>query len=337
MRTAAANDSDSSRFDTVLTARAKAAQFRRIWSDMEQPHELAAPGPTRVVHVQLSSGHDATVVFHERPEFAEILASIQPGIEVGLADLLAGIGVAPDDITWTHDQIDRNALAALQNSIAQSVAREPDGGAPLVLTLLAPPSTTTSRTRRRRVLSLSAPLAREEHATAIHEKHYRRLVRFLKAYRFSEDDVEDLAQEAFARFYQSSYATRTDAAWPLLQTVARSILFNKLRAAQSFKRRFVPVDVVVGKNSAELAVVPDYDEHEATVLRRKQLHDAIASLPSGQRQCMQLWLDGFAYGEIARALRVDEQSVMSRLLEAKKQLRDQLGNDPEQSALVSGS
>lgn len=72
---------------------------------------------------------------------------------------------------------------------------------------------------------------------------------------------------------------------------------------------------------------------EEEALRRKQLHDAIAALPEGQRHAIQLWLDGFHYSDISYALGVSVDAVKSRLRDAKRHLRPSLaassisGND----------
>jgi hypothetical protein len=88
---------------------------------MEQAEELASPGPARTVEVQLSSGHRAVIVFHERYEFVELVAPIEPGVEAGLADLLAEIGVEPEAITWTHEHLDRGAISTLHSSTASGM------------------------------------------------------------------------------------------------------------------------------------------------------------------------------------------------------------------------
>lgn len=60
---------------------------------------------------------------------------------------------------------------------------------------------------------------------------------------------------------------------------------------------------------------------------RKELHDAIAALPEGQRHAIQLWLDGFHYSDIAHALRISVDAVKSRLRDAKRHLRPRIGDD----------
>jgi len=81
-----------------------------LWPRMEPVDELASPGPARVVTVELSSGHRASLVFHERKQFVEILAPLEAGVEVGLAGLLIELGISPETVTWTHDRIDQRAL-----------------------------------------------------------------------------------------------------------------------------------------------------------------------------------------------------------------------------------
>lgn len=218
MRIVAANVRDAQPLETVLTAKATREQFQKLWPVMEQPSELSSPGPTRVVNVELSSGQRATLVFHETRKFVEILAPVEAGIEVGLADLLVDLAVAPIAITWTHPDIDPRAIGALHDSAARDVS---NGG-----------------------------------------------------------DV---------------------------------------------------------KNSAEVSFEPNHVESDEAELRRKRLHDAIAALSAGHRQCIQLWLDGFAYDEIARALNLDSDVVKARLRDAKKHLRHHLANEDEYLSQVRGT
>jgi hypothetical protein len=77
---------------------------------MEPVDELASPGPARVVTVELSSGQRALVVFHERKQFMEILAPLEPGVEAGLAGLLIELSIPSEAVTWTHSRINRRTL-----------------------------------------------------------------------------------------------------------------------------------------------------------------------------------------------------------------------------------
>ncbi|HXA20507.1 MAG TPA: hypothetical protein VN380_26240 [Thermoanaerobaculia bacterium] len=77
---------------------------------MEPVDVLASPGPALVATVKLSSGQRASVVFHERKQFVEILAPLEAGVEAGLASLLIELSISPEAITWTHGRIDRRVL-----------------------------------------------------------------------------------------------------------------------------------------------------------------------------------------------------------------------------------
>ncbi|HEX9459491.1 MAG TPA: hypothetical protein VGA84_10125 [Thermoanaerobaculia bacterium] len=84
--------------------------IRELWLQMEPVDELESPGPALVAAVELSSGQRASVVFHERKQFVEILAPLEAGVEAGLASLLIELSIPPEAVTWTHGQIDRRAL-----------------------------------------------------------------------------------------------------------------------------------------------------------------------------------------------------------------------------------
>src|SRR4051812_6443112 len=110
MRIVAAKRDTTPRLEPAVTLRASRDDIRDLWPNMEHVDELASPGPVRVVTVKLSSGHTASVVFHERKQLLEILTPLEPGIEAGLADLLGELDIAPDAVTWTHTRIDRPTL-----------------------------------------------------------------------------------------------------------------------------------------------------------------------------------------------------------------------------------
>jgi hypothetical protein len=110
MHIVAAKRDTNLRLETAMTLRASRDDVRELWDRMEQVDELASPGPVRVVTVKLSSGHLASVVFHERKQLVEILTPLAPGVEAGLADLLVELDIAPDAVTWTHARIDRPTL-----------------------------------------------------------------------------------------------------------------------------------------------------------------------------------------------------------------------------------
>jgi hypothetical protein len=79
---------------------------------MSPVDEFASPGPARLVDVELSNGHRASVVFHERKQLVEILAPLEVGVEAGLAGLLFELSIPPEALTWTHARIDLRVLLA---------------------------------------------------------------------------------------------------------------------------------------------------------------------------------------------------------------------------------
>ena len=172
---------------------------------------------------------------------------------------------------------------------------------------------------------------RNERFKTLYQKYYRRVVRFyVRAFRFAEEDAEELAQEAFLRFYEAMDEYRGDAEWAFFESVARNVAYNKIRWRKTQKRNARTVDIddpEVSRNEPPAPEQPDYAEQQHEALQRKRLYGAISELPPGQRECVQLWLDDFKYGEIATALHTSMDAVKSRLRDAKRQLRARLGED----------
>lgn len=162
---------------------------------------------------------------------------------------------------------------------------------------------------------------------AMYDRHYARLVRYLRSYRVPDADARDLAQETFLRFYQRLEQYRGEAEWAFLERIARNLLSNWWRGRSALKRNAPTVDL--DDPGVHASVTPDYADRLHEARNRKLLYDTIAGLPPGQQQCLHLWLDGFRYEEIARVLRVTVDAVKSRLRDAKKALHAQLGDQAE--------
>lgn len=171
---------------------------------------------------------------------------------------------------------------------------------------------------------------RGERFRRLYQKHYRRMVKYyVRAFRLSEPDAEDLAQEAFVRFYEAMDEYRGDAEWGFFQTIATRLALNRIRSNSTRKRNAPTVDIDDPNVREEpvAPVEPDYAERQEAADRKRLLHQEIARLSPAQRQCMQPWLAGFTYDEIARALKISVDAVKSRLRDAKKVLRARLGDD----------
>jgi len=167
-----------------------------------------------------------------------------------------------------------------------------------------------------------------DHFEAIYRAHYARVWRYFRVNSISDDESHDLAQDTFKRLYEKVDQIRNEDAWPLLATIAKTILLNRVRARQTQKRnaRMVEIDDPdLSFAEPPAAEAPDYAERQAEEARRAQLAAAIAALPPGQRQCQLLQLDGLQYDEIAKTLGISVDAVKSRLRDAKHYLREQLG------------
>jgi RNA polymerase sigma-70 factor (ECF subfamily) len=167
----------------------------------------------------------------------------------------------------------------------------------------------------------------------LYVKYYRRVVVFyVRVFRLSDEDARDLAQDTFIRFFEAMDEYRGDAEWAFIEQIARNVGLNRVRALHTAKRSGPTVDIDdpdVARHVPAAPSGPDYADRQHDANQRKRLHDAIAQLPSGQRQCVQLWLEDFKYDEIAKALRISLDAVRSRLRDAKRLLRERLGDDNE--------
>lgn len=163
---------------------------------------------------------------------------------------------------------------------------------------------------------------------AIYRKYYARVWRYFRVCRVSDDEAHDFAQDAFKRFYERMDQLRNEEPWPFLQSIARTVLLNKIRDQKTVKRSAKIVeldDPEVTELSAPAE--PDYAERQEQEHRRKGLYDAIAGLTEVQRQCLELWLAGFKYDEMTTTLGISMDAVRSRLRDARRQLRARLGAD----------
>lgn len=172
-------------------------------------------------------------------------------------------------------------------------------------------------------------MTNDERFKGLYQRYYRRIVRFyVQSFHLSEEDAEDLAQDAFIRFYKGMDDYRGDAEWAYMETIARNVAFNRIRSQKTKKRsaNIVPIDDPQVRNDPAAGEEPDYVEREVEAGRRRQMRAGIAALPAGQRETLDLWLQGYSYEEIATALRTTVDAVKSRLRDARKALRGRLGD-----------
>ncbi len=172
----------------------------------------------------------------------------------------------------------------------------------------------------------------DERFDALYRKYARSVRRFFeRAFRVTEDEAQDLAQETFKRFLEHMDEYRGDAVWAFLETVARNVGYNHVRALSTVKRGAVkPLHLDDPEvRHRERASEPDYVSRLDRETRLKRLQTEITSLPEGQRQCVQLFLSDLKYQAIANILGISLDAVRSRLRDARRELRLRLGADGE--------
>ena len=161
---------------------------------------------------------------------------------------------------------------------------------------------------------------------AIYRQYFGRVYRFFRSYGVADGEAQDLAQETFTRIYERFDQYR-DGGWSYIETVARHVLYNWVRAGKTAKRSGEVVEI----DDPDIAFdppapeEPDLAEREQVQLRNARLARAMSELSAGQREALRLSMLGFKYKEIAQVLKITEDAVKSRLRDAKKHLRARLG------------
>ena len=144
--------------------------------------------------------------------------------------------------------------------------------------------------------------------------HLDRLYRAAWALCGSREDAEDLVQETYARVLARPRVLRRDDDLGYLLRVLRNTFLNQ-RRSESRRVRAGPLpdtlDVVADPHARQ----PD------AALEAGELYGAIAALPDDFRDVLvAVDVTGLSYKEAARALRIREGTVMSRLYRARQQV-----------------
>jgi RNA polymerase sigma-70 factor (ECF subfamily) len=146
----------------------------------------------------------------------------------------------------------------------------------------------------------------------------------------SEADAMDLTQDSFVRFYKAMDEYDGVAEWALLEKIAHNVGLNRVRSVTTIKRGRVRTESL---DDSEFVKEPAdaRREHPVDTMieteRLKRMREAIKGLPPGERQCIQLWLEDYGGEEIARILRISVAAVKSRIRDAKRALRERLGDE----------
>jgi RNA polymerase sigma-70 factor (ECF subfamily) len=153
-------------------------------------------------------------------------------------------------------------------------------------------------------------------------QHVDRLYRAAWALCGSREDAEDLVQETFARVLSRPRMLHGGDDLHYLMRVLRNTYFTSRRTAG---RR--PVTVATLEDVATADPRPMGRPEQA--LEMQEVYAAIASLPESFRLAL-VAVDvlGLSYREAARALRVREATLTTRLFRARRQLTKQLVAEP---------
>ena len=149
--------------------------------------------------------------------------------------------------------------------------------------------------------------------------HLDRLYRAAWALSGSREDAEDLVQETYASVLARPRLLRNEDDLGYLMRALRNTFLNQKRS-QSRRLRPAPLP-------DELDLVPDVQARRPeAALEAAEVFAAVAALPGDFRDVLvAVDIVGLSYKEAARALRIREGTVMSRLYRAREQVVRMVG------------
>jgi RNA polymerase sigma-70 factor, ECF subfamily len=164
-------------------------------------------------------------------------------------------------------------------------------------------------------------MERDEAAfTAFVEERKDSLVNYLTHMTRSRDRAEEIAQDAFVRFYRSGWMTREDGQLaPYLFRIATNLAISQLRREKRWQR------LMPFLTAREQRHAPPADSELLTDEIQKQVSGALERLPLKFRAPLVLFeIEEWPYEEIARALDCRLGTIKSRISRARALLRREL-------------
>jgi len=144
--------------------------------------------------------------------------------------------------------------------------------------------------------------------------HVDRLYRAAWALSGTREDAEDLVQETYARVLARPRLLRNQDDLGYLLSALRNTFLNQ-RRTESRRMRTSPLP-----DELDLVADPQAREPHAA-LEAAEVFAAVAALPGDYRDVLvAVDVAGLSYKEAARALRIREGTVMSRLYRARQQV-----------------
>ncbi|HEY1593803.1 MAG TPA: RNA polymerase sigma factor [Thermoleophilaceae bacterium] len=147
--------------------------------------------------------------------------------------------------------------------------------------------------------------------------HLDRLYRAARAYTGSREAAEDLVQETYLRVLSRPRFIRNQDDLGYLLRVMRNTFISMHRRASS-------------RPAPATADEPDWVEDESApqpheIVESRLVYDAIAALPPNFRDALvAVDVAGLRYREAAKALKIPEATVTSRVFRARKRVADAL-------------
>ncbi|HEX4759553.1 MAG TPA: RNA polymerase sigma factor [Thermoleophilaceae bacterium] len=149
--------------------------------------------------------------------------------------------------------------------------------------------------------------------------HLDRLYRAAWALTGSREDAEDLVQDTFAKILtRPRFLRGEDDLWYLMRTL-RNVFLSQRRTLAA-KSTSVALDEEVDPVEAPAALRPDQ------AAQNREVYPAIAALPDGLREALvAIDVVGLSYEEAAKALKVRQGTITSRLFRARQRVAQALG------------
>lgn len=150
-------------------------------------------------------------------------------------------------------------------------------------------------------------------------RHGAALVLLARQWVTRRADAEDVVQEAFVRFWRSRDRVGDPTAY--LYACVKHCALDWQRGQQRQNRR----EEATARPEAETCFTGPLEQEE----RRASIEEALLSLPQDQREVlvMRIW-GGLSFPQIAAALQLSVNTIVSRYRYALAKLRRQLAEEP---------
>ncbi|HEY7630513.1 MAG TPA: RNA polymerase sigma factor [Thermoleophilaceae bacterium] len=159
--------------------------------------------------------------------------------------------------------------------------------------------------------------------------HFDRLFRVAMAYCGSRERAEDLVQDTYVRVLSKPRFLRGDDDLSYLLRVLRNMFISQYRRDSSRPTLAGADDIDRFENAH--ARQPD------EIVESRLIYEAISALPPNFRDALvAVDVAGLKYREAARALRIGEATLTSRLFRARKKVAETLQPERTEAGKVSG-